>query len=76
MTGSIYLNDEKIKDFKFKSFKNSQNTFLEIIIPNTKLEDNIYKLDIKIDNPISPLKLFKSADARMLGLLIESFEIN
>lgn len=76
LTGSIYLNDEKIKDFKFKSFKNSQNTFLEIIIPNTKLEDNIYKLDIKIDNPISPLKLFKSADARMLGLLIESFEIN
>ena len=33
------------------------------------------KIDIHINNPLSPLELLQSADGRLLGILIESIEI-
>ena len=36
---------------------------------------NVHYIKFKIDNPVSPLELFQSPDARKLGLLVESIEI-
>ena len=76
LAGSIYLNSKKIKNFEFQNFKNSEDTFIDILLSDNHSSNNVYKIDIKIDNPVSPLELLKSADARKLGLLIESLEIN
>ena len=73
LNGSIILNGKKIKDFKLYD---RNKTFLEIPISVKNYEKNIYKIDILIDNPTSPLELLKSADGRMLGVLIEGIELN
>ena len=73
LNGSIKLNGKKIKNIKL-SDKNRKS--LEIPILVKSYEKNIYKIDIMIDNPTSPLELLKSADGRKLGILIEGIEIN
>ena len=70
LNGFIIFDGKKIKSFKFKSLSSD---FFEFSIPN--LNNEPYKIDIIIDNPISPLDLMQSPDGRMLGLLIESIEI-
>ena len=64
------INGRINKNFELK---NSSQSFLEFPIPND--QDEIYKIDIMIENPTSPLDLLQSPDGRMLGLLIESLEI-
>ena len=75
LSGSVKFNGKKIKNFKFKNFENSSDTFIEFLIPITDINNELYKVDIIVDNPISPLSLLRSADGRMLGILIESIEI-
>ena len=70
INGFIKINNKKFKYFEFKDLSDD---FLEFEIPN--LENKPYKIDIHINNPLSPLELLQSADGRMLGLLIESIEI-
>ena len=70
ISGYIKIGNKKIKSFKFKDLSND---FLEFEIPN--LENKPYKIDIHINNPLSPLELLQSADGRLLGILIESIEI-
>ena len=41
------------------------------IIPN-----GIHHIKFEIENPVSPLELFQSPDARKIGLLVESIEIS
>jgi len=70
LIGYVKVNDYIVKNFEFK---NSIHNFFEFNIPS--VQDEIYKIDIIIKNPTSPLDLLQSADGRMLGLLIESLEI-
>ena len=70
ISGFIKIGNKKLKSFEFKDLSND---FLEFEIPN--LENKPYKIDIHINNPLSPIELLQSADGRMLGLLIESIEI-
>ena len=70
LKGFIRIGDKKIKSFRFD---NLSTGFLEFPIPNYLNE--VYKIDIVIDNPLSPLDLLQSPDGRLLGLLIESIEI-
>ena len=72
LTGSIRFNGKKIQNFKFR---NSSKEFINILIPELDFDNKYYKIDVIIDNPVSPLDLLQSADGRMLGLLIESIEI-
>ena len=70
LIGLVKINGRINKNFELK---NSSQSFLEFPIPND--QDEIYKIDIMIENPTSPLDLLQSPDGRMLGLLIESLEI-
>ena len=70
LIGSVKINGRINQKFEFK---NSSQSFLEFPLPNA--QDEIYKIDIMIKNPTSPLDLLQSPDSRMLGLLIESLEI-
>ena len=70
LNGSVKINGQINRNFKFKG---SSQGFIEFSIPNMKNE--IYKIDIIIENPSSPLDILQSPDGRMLGLLIESLEI-
>ena len=70
LIGSVKINGRVNKDFELK---NSSQSFLEFPLPND--QDEIYKIDIMIKNPTSPLDLLQSPDGRMLGLLLESLEI-
>ena len=70
ISGFIKIDNTKIKSFKFKDLSNN---FLEFEVPNH--ENKTYKIDIHINNPLSPLELLQSADGRLLGILIESIEI-
>ena len=70
INGFIKIDNKKFKHFEFKDLSDD---FLEFEIPN--LENKPYKIDVHINNPLSPLELLQSADGRMLGLLIESIEI-
>ena len=70
INGFIKIDNTKIKSFKFKDLSNN---FLEFEVPNH--ENKTYKIDIHINNPLSPLELLQSADGRLLGILIESIEI-
>ena len=57
----------KINELKDNSIKLNLK---KEIIPN-----GIHHIKFEIENPVSPLELFQSPDARKLGLLIESIEI-
>ena len=39
------------------------------------INDDVHYIKFQINNPVSPLELFQSPDARKLGLLVESIEI-
>ena len=67
---AVKINGQINRNFKFRD---SSQGFIEFSIPNMKNE--IYKIDIIINNPTSPLDILQSPDGRMLGLLIESLEI-
>ena len=40
------------------------------------ITENTHYIKFRINNPVSPLELFQSPDARKIGLLVESIEIS
>ena len=69
----IELNNKEVGKYSISNLKDLDN--IKIDMPLKKSNNDIYLINIKVINPISPLELFQSPDARQLGLLVESFEI-
>ena len=73
-----YLRENFQRNCMLRGLKSASEEDVIIIsdldeIPN--LENKPYKIDIHINNPLSPLELLQSADGRLLGILVESIEI-
>jgi len=74
--GTIKLNDKKLKEFVLSEKKLKNNFNLEFSLPFQYLNKSDQKIDIVIENPISPLDLLRSPDSRKLGVLLKAFEIS
>ena len=74
--GTIKLNDKKLKEFVLSEKKLKNNFNLEFSLPFQYLNKSDQKIDIVIENPISPLDLLHSPDSRKLGVLLKAFEIS
>ena len=72
---SINVNDLFIKKLSLRNVNELNESSIELKLKKELITDNIHYIKFKIDNPISPLELFQSPDARKLGLLVESIEI-
>jgi hypothetical protein len=72
---SIYVNDIFIKKFSLKNINELNENSIELRLKKELITENTHYIKFKINNPVSPLELFQSPDARKLGLLVESIEI-
>ena len=72
---SVYVNDIFIKKFSLKNINELNENSIELRLKKELITDDIHYIKFIINNPISPLELFQSPDARKLGLLVESIEI-
>ena len=72
---SVYVNDIFIKKFSLKNINELNENSIELRLKKELITDDIHYIKFNINNPISPLELFQSPDARKLGLLVESIEI-
>ena len=75
ITFSVYANDLFIKQFSLKSINELDKNSIKLRIKKELITENTHYIKFKINNPVSPLELFQSPDARKLGLLVESIEI-
>ena len=48
---------------------------IELRLKKELITEDTHYIKFKINNPVSPLELFQSPDARRLGILVESIEI-
>ena len=71
----VYLNETLYKKFSLKKVTDLNNGLLTFDLNKKKFLDDIIYIKFKIQNPVSKLDLFKSPDARKLGILIENIEI-
>ena len=69
------MNDIFIKKFSLKNINELNENSIELRLKKELITDDIHYIKFNINNPISPLELFQSPDARKLGLLVESIEI-
>ena len=58
-----------------KSINELDKNSIKLRIKKELITKNTHYIKFKINNPVSPLELFQSPDARKLGLLVESIEI-
>ena len=72
---SVYVNDLFIKKFSLKSINELNENSIELRLKKELITEDTHYIKFKINNPVSPLELFQSPDARKLGLLVESIEI-
>ena len=72
---SVYVNDIFIKKFSLKNIKELNENSIELRLKKELITEDTHYIKFKINNPVSPLELFQSPDARKLGLLVESIEI-
>ena len=72
---TIELNNKEVGRFDISNVEDLEDSKIRIAIPQQKSNNNIYFVNLKILNPISPLEILQSPDARRLGLLIESLKI-
>tara|TARA_B100001971_G_scaffold59043_1_gene54062 strand:- start:2186 stop:4315 length:2130 start_codon:yes stop_codon:yes gene_type:complete len=72
---SININDIIVKKFSLMGIGDLNENLIKLTINKEMIPDNIYYIKFMIDNPTSPLELLQSPDARKLGILIESIEI-
>ena len=72
---SININDLYNQKFSLKSINDLDENSIKLKINKDQINGGIHYIKFLIDNPISPLELFESPDARKLGLLVESMEI-
>jgi len=73
---SIYINDLFIKKLSLKSINELEKNSIELRLKKEQINEDTYYIKFKIDNPVSPIELFESPDARKLGLLVENIEIS
>ena len=71
----IIIDNKLVKKLTYDRFTNQKNQFIDITIKKEDLKSEPYKVDFKIENPISPVSLLESPDGRGLGILVESIEI-
>jgi hypothetical protein len=69
----IELNNKEVGKYSISNLKDLDN--IRIDMPLKKSNNDIYLINIKVINPITPLELLQSPDGRKLGLLVESLEI-
>jgi hypothetical protein len=72
---SINFNDLFTEKFSLKNINELEENSIKLKINRELISDGIHYIKFQIDNPVSPLELFQSPDARKLGLLVESIEI-
>ena len=72
---SVYVNDIFIKKFSLKNINELNENSIELRLKKELITEDTHYIKFKINNPVSPLELFQSPDARKLGLLVESIEI-
>ena len=72
---SISINDLIFKKFSLKSIDNLNENLINLKINEEIIPGSICYIKFIIDNPISPLELLQSPDARKLGILVESLEL-
>ena len=69
------MNDIFIKKFSLKKINELNENSIELRLKKELITEDTHYIKFKINNPVSPLELFQSPDARRLGLLVESIEI-
>ena len=72
---SININDLIFKKFSLNSIDDLNENLIKLKINEEIIPGSICYIKFIIDNPISPLELLQSPDARKLGILVESIEI-
>ena len=72
---SINVNDLIFKKFSLKSIDDLSENLIKLKINKEMITNNICYIKFIINNPTSPLELLQSPDARKLGILVESIEI-
>ena len=72
----VYVNNLFIKKFSLKNVNDLNENLIELKIQKELITESAHYIKFKINNPVSPLELFQSPDARKLGLLVESIEIS
>ena len=72
---SINVNNLFTKKFSLKNINQLDENSIKLRVKKEIIFDDANYIKFKIDNPVSPLELFQSPDARNLGLLVESIEI-
>ncbi len=72
---SINVNDIIFKKFSLKSINDLSENLIKLKINKEMITNNICYIKFIINNPTSPLELLQSPDARKLGILVESIEI-
>ena len=71
---SIYVNDSLNKKLSFE--KNNNDTKITFLIKKENNLNNEIKVDFIFNNLTSPYENLESPDARKLGILLKSIEIN
>ena len=59
-----------------KSIDDLNENLIKLKINEELIPGSICYIKFIINNPVSPLELLKSPDARKLGILVESYRIN
>lgn len=72
---SVYINNLFINKFSLNNVNELNENSIELKLKKELITDDTHYIKFKINNPVSPLELFQSPDARKLGLLVESIEI-
>ncbi len=72
---SININDLIFKKFSLKSIDDLNENLIKLKINEELIPGSVCYIKFIINNPVSPLELLKSPDARKLGILVESIEL-
>ena len=73
---TININDNLSKKFTLKSINDLKEESIFINLNKNITKENIIHIKFIIDNPVTPLELLASPDARKLGILAESIEVS
>ena len=73
---SINVDNLFIKKFSLRNINELNDNSIEIKLKKKTIKNDAHYIKFNIDNPVTPLDLFQSPDARKLGILVESIEIS
>ena len=72
----INVNDLFVKKFSLREINELKDNSIKLNLKKEIIPNGIHHIKFEIENPVSPLELFQSPDARKIGLLVESIEIS